>query len=77
MKAALIVSCMDPRANPTVFWNLGEDGPPVVRVAGGRVTEDTLRSMRVLAGIMSYGRNTLGAGTLANCRICRSTALHF
>lgn len=66
MKAALIVSCMDPRSDPTHFWNLGEDGPPVVRNGGGRVTEDTLRSIRLLAGVMGYGKNTVGAGEFSS-----------
>ena len=40
----------------------GEDGPPVVRNAGGRVNEDALRSIRTLAGITGNGRNTIGVG---------------
>ena len=39
-KAVMVISCMDPRANPTDFWKL--EGPGVLRNAGGRVTEGTL-----------------------------------
>ena len=60
----MIVSCMDPRANPNEFWNFSEESlakPGVIRNAGGRVTEDTLRSIRVLSAVMGYGQNTVGA----------------
>lgn len=68
IKAAMIVSCMDPRANPTDFWSL--NGQAVLRNAGGRVTEDVLRSIRVLAGIMSNGRNTVGAVAVVHHTDC-------
>ena len=61
MTAGIVVSCMDPRANPNEFFNFGEAGPAVIRNAGGRVTDDVLRSIRILAGIMSCGQNTVGA----------------
>jgi hypothetical protein len=61
---------MDPRCNPTDFWNLGEDGPPVVRNAGGGVTEDALRSVRTLAAIMGNGQNTVGVGMLFLHVVC-------
>jgi carbonic anhydrase len=60
MKAIMVISCMDRRSDPAQFWKLGEGGPAVIRVAGGRA-KDALRSIRTLAGIMSNGRNTVGA----------------
>ena len=53
-KAAMVVTCMDPRCNPNEFWNFSEEGPPVIRNGGGRVTEDALRSIRLLSGIMGF-----------------------
>jgi carbonic anhydrase len=61
---------MDPRCNPNEFWKFSEEGPAVIRNAGGRVTEDTLRSIRVLSGIMSNGRNTVGAVAVVHHRDC-------
>lgn len=62
IKAVLIISCMDPRADPHDFWGLDEAaGIPIVRNAGGRADEGALRSARVLSGIMGYGQNTVGA----------------
>ena len=66
----MVVSCMDPRANPNEFFNFSEDGPAVLRCAGGRVTEDTLRSIRVLSGIMSNGRNTVGCVAVVHHSDC-------
>ena len=52
---------MDPRSNPNAFLGLEEqDGVAVIRNGGGRVGDDTLRSLRLLAGVMSNGKNTLG-----------------
>ncbi len=67
----MVVSCMDPRADPSDFWNFsGIAGPAVIRNAGGRVTEDTLRSIRVLAAIMADGRNTVGAVAVVHHADC-------
>ena len=63
IKANMIISCMDPRANPSEFWNFNESTPPmpgVLRNGGGRATEDMLRSIRALAAIMGFGTNTVG-----------------
>ncbi len=63
---------MDPRANPNEFWGFGESGPIIVRNAGGRAV-DALRSLRVLAAVMSNGRNTLGAVAIVHhtdCGLC-------
>ena len=50
-------ACMDPRSNPNELWGITESNPgaAVFRNAGGRVTEDVLRSIRVLSGISGYG----------------------
>lgn len=62
---------MDPRANPSEFWNLSEkDGVGILRNAGGRVTEDVLRSVRVLAGVMGYGKNTVGVVAVVHHTDC-------
>jgi carbonic anhydrase len=34
---------------------------PVIRDAGGRTTEDVLRTFRVLSAVAGNGKNTLGA----------------
>ena len=49
---------MDPRSNPNELWGITESKPgaAVLRNAGGRVTEDVLRSLRVLGGIFGYGK---------------------
>ena len=49
---------MDPRSNPNELWGITESNPgaAVLRNAGGRVTEDVLRSLRVLGGIIGYGK---------------------
>lgn len=69
----MIVSCMDPRANPAEFWDFSEASPAlpaILRNAGGRVTEDVLRSIRVLSGIMANGRNTVGAVAVVHHADC-------
>ena len=54
----LVISCMDPRANPNEFWGISESNPSigVMRNAGGRVTEDVLRNVRVISAIIANGR---------------------
>lgn len=72
-KALMVISCMDPRANPNEFWNFGYGSPSmpgVLRNAGGRVTEDVLRSIRALSGIMSFGQNTVGAVAVVHHKDC-------
>ena len=66
----MVVSCMDPRTNPSEFFDFGEDGPAVIRNAGARVTEDVLRSIRLLAGIMTCGKNTVGAVAVVHHTDC-------
>ncbi|KAK1071781.1 hypothetical protein LTR12_008584 [Friedmanniomyces endolithicus] len=68
-KATMILTCMDPRSNPYEFWNL-PFGPAITRNAGGRATEDALRSMRVLSTIMANGENTLGAVAVVHHTDC-------
>ena len=68
MKAMMILSCMDPRADPRDFWNTG--AIPIVRNVGGIATEDALRSIRFLAGVMSNGRNTVGAVAVVHHTDC-------
>ena len=73
VKATMVISCMDPRANPNEFWNFGYGSPQmpgVLRNAGGRVTEDVLRSIRTLAGIMGNGKNTVGAVAVVHHADC-------
>lgn len=73
MKATMILSCMDPRASPAEFWSFSEAGPvlpAIIRNAGGRVTEDTLRSIRTLSAIMSYGKNTVGCVAVVHHTDC-------
>ncbi|KAK5165941.1 uncharacterized protein LTR77_008865 [Saxophila tyrrhenica] len=73
VKATMVISCMDPRANPNEFWAFSETSPvqpAVLRNAGGRVTEDTLRSIRVLSGIMGNGKNTVGAVAVVHHADC-------
>ena len=68
---------MDPRSNPNEFWGVSESNPvmAVLRNAGGRVTEDVLRSLRVAGGIMGYGENTVGAVAVVQHVDCGMT--HF
>ncbi|TKA66838.1 hypothetical protein B0A55_08818 [Friedmanniomyces simplex] len=68
-KAMIILTCMDPRSNPYEFWKV-EFGPAIIRNAGGRATEDALRSMRVLSSIMANGENTLGAVAVVHHTDC-------
>ena len=53
----LVLACMDPRSNPNEFWGFDESTVKagVLRNAGGRVTEDVLRTLRVGSGIFGYG----------------------
>ncbi|OQO03144.1 hypothetical protein B0A48_11399 [Cryoendolithus antarcticus] len=70
-KAVLVLTCLDPRCEPHHFWDLPADmGPGIMRNAGGRVTEDVLRSIRVISTIMSYGRNTVGAVVIVHHTDC-------
>ncbi|KAK0947276.1 hypothetical protein LTR29_001231 [Friedmanniomyces endolithicus] len=68
-KAIMILTCMDPRSNPYEFWKL-PFGPGILKNAGGRATEDALRSMRVLSTIMANGQNTLGAVAVVHHTDC-------
>ena len=68
-KAALILTCMDPRSNPYDFWGI-PFGAGVLRNAGGRVTDDALRSMQVLSAIMANGKNTLGVVAVVHHTNC-------
>ncbi|CAJ2511114.1 Uu.00g067390.m01.CDS01 [Anthostomella pinea] len=67
-KAVMILSCMDPRADPASFWDL-EQGPGIIRNAGGRA-KDALRSIEVLSTIMSNGKNTVGAVAVVHHTDC-------
>ncbi|KAJ4303574.1 hypothetical protein N0V90_002473 [Kalmusia sp. IMI 367209] len=50
-KAAVIISCVDPRADPKDFWGITPGAPPgIVRNAGGRAV-DALRTLEVLAAL--------------------------
>ena len=53
----MVVACMDPRCNPNEFWGFSETNPKmaVLRNAGGRVTEDVRRSIRVGGAGLGYG----------------------
>ncbi len=68
---------MDPRCNPTEFWGFTEISPKavVLRNAGGRVTEDVLRSIRVASSILGYGKSTVGAVAVVHHVDCGMT--HF
>ena len=71
MKATVIVTCMDPRADPKDFWDPKESGNvAIIRNVGGTATEDVLRSIRFLAGVMSNGRNTVGAVAVVHHTDC-------
>ena len=59
---------MDPRANPQNFWALPD--VPIIRNVGGLVTDDTLRSIRFLSGVMSDGKNTVGAVAVVHHTDC-------
>ena len=73
----MVVACMDPRCNPNEFWGFSESTPKmaVLRNAGGRVTEDVLRSIRVGGGVFGYGDNTVGAVAVVHHVDCGLT--HF
>lgn len=75
--ANMVIACMDPRSNPNEFWGISESNPrmAVVRNAGGRVTEDVLRSIRVVGGIMGYGTRTVRAVAVVHHKDCGMT--HF
>ncbi|KAK4540975.1 hypothetical protein LTR36_008483, partial [Oleoguttula mirabilis] len=68
-KAIMIISCVDPRADPKEFWDFGKQRPGVIRNAGGRA-RDTLRSLRGLSTIMGYGKNTVGAVAVVHHTDC-------
>ena len=44
--------------------------PAILRNGGGRVTEDTLRSVRTLAAIMGNGKSTVGAVAVVHHEDC-------
>jgi carbonic anhydrase len=69
---------MDPRSNPNEFWGISESNPVmgVLRNAGGRVTEDVLRSLRVAGGIMGYGKNSVGSVAVVHHVDCGMTHFH-
>jgi carbonic anhydrase len=72
-KAMMILSCMDPRANPTEIFDFHEGSPivpGVLRNGGGRVTEDVLMSIRTLSGIMGNGENTVGLVAVVHHEDC-------
>lgn len=72
-KAMMVLSCMDPRANPNEIFDFQEESPikpGVLRNAGGRVTEDVLRSVRAIAGIMGNGENTVGLVAVVHHEDC-------
>ena len=66
----MVITCMDPRCNPNEFWNFSEEGPVPIRNAGGRVTEDALRSVRVIAALMGNKQNTVGAVAIVHHNDC-------
>jgi carbonic anhydrase len=65
-----VVTCLDPRVDPAAFLGLGLGDAPVVRNAGGRVTEaviDDVAYISYLAGVM------LGDGPLFEVAIIHHT----
>ena len=61
---------MDPRADPRDFWDFGPYKPGILSNAGGRATEDVMRSIRTLSGIMADGDNTVGAVAVVHHTDC-------
>lgn len=45
------MTCLDPRCVPETFFGPGFDGP-VFRNAGGRATDDAIRSFTLLRGLI-------------------------
>jgi carbonic anhydrase len=68
MKATVILTCMDPRADPKDFWKYGDAA--CIRNVGGCATEDALKSIRFLAGVMSDRRNTVGVVAVVHHTDC-------
>ncbi|KAL1597209.1 hypothetical protein SLS60_008791 [Paraconiothyrium brasiliense] len=57
--AVIIISCVDPRADPKDFWGIEPGMPPgIVRNAGGRAV-DALRTIEVLSAL---GKGECGVG---------------
>ncbi|KAH8788621.1 carbonic anhydrase [Diaporthe sp. PMI_573] len=49
-KTTLVLTCLDPRCVPETFFGPGFDGG-VIRNAGGRATDDAIRSLTILRGL--------------------------
>ncbi|KKY32299.1 putative carbonic anhydrase [Diaporthe ampelina] len=49
-KTTLVLTCLDPRCVPETFFGPGFDGG-VIRNAGGRATDDAVRSLTLLRGL--------------------------
>lgn len=50
LNSPLTVTCLDPRCVPETFFGPGFDGG-VIRNAGGRATDDAIRSLTILRGL--------------------------
>ena len=47
----LVVTCLDPRTDPAAFLGVGPGDAPVVRNAGGRVTDAVIRDVAFIASL--------------------------
>ncbi|EMD00447.1 hypothetical protein BAUCODRAFT_20547 [Baudoinia panamericana UAMH 10762] len=64
-KGIIILSCLDPRADPKDLWNLTAN-VAIIRNAGGRA-KDALRSMEALASLLSGGLGAIAVIHHADC----------
>lgn len=65
------MTCLDPRCVPETFFGPEFDGP-VFRNAGGRATDDAVRSMTVLRGLAGL-RNVVVIHHTGKQRACSVT----
>ncbi|KUI55650.1 Carbon disulfide lyase [Cytospora mali] len=73
-EVSLVLTCLDPRCVPETFFGPDFDGP-VIRNAGGRATDDTIRSitvLRELAGLKNVAvadKKSDADSTYADCGV--------
>src|SRR5258708_39057740 len=61
---AIIISCVDPRADPAQILGLEFGDALVIRTIGGRITPETLQTIAMLQAVAQVQGATPGKGNL-------------
>lgn len=61
-KKTVIISCVDPRADPATLFKLQDGEAAVIRNVGGRVTKATLESMKLVGTLATAAGKPVGPG---------------